>query len=95
MTSWIYTFSKIGQSQTLFIYIRRLFQQQFHRKIVDFSGIQTRIIGEEGKHADHHHSPHESQPVTILGKLLDFGQLFKAFGKNEFAKISYILKQFL
>ena len=33
--------------------------------------------------------------VTILGDLLDFGQLFKAFGNNQFAQISHILRQFL
>ena len=33
--------------------------------------------------------------VTRLGDLLDFGQLFKAFGNNSFAEISYILRQFL
>ena len=33
--------------------------------------------------------------VTRLGDLLDFGQLFKAFGSNLFAQISYILRQFL
>ena len=33
--------------------------------------------------------------VTILGHLLDFGQVFKAFGNNFFAPISHILRQFL
>ena len=33
--------------------------------------------------------------VTQLGDLLDFGQLFEAFGKNYFAQISHILRQFL
>ena len=33
--------------------------------------------------------------VTRLVNLLDFGQLFKAFGHNYFAQISYILRQFL
>ena len=33
--------------------------------------------------------------VTRLGDLLDFGQLFKAFGNNYFAQIFDILKQFL
>ena len=33
--------------------------------------------------------------VTRLGDLLDFGQLFKAFGNNYFAQISHILRQFL
>ena len=30
-----------------------------------------------------------------LGNLLDFGQLFKAFGNNYFAQISQILKYFV
>ena len=33
--------------------------------------------------------------VTRLGDLLDFGQLFKAFGNNKFVQISPILRQFL
>ena len=33
--------------------------------------------------------------VTRLVDLLDFGQIFKAFGNNYFAQISYILKQVL
>ena len=33
--------------------------------------------------------------VTRFGDLLDFGQLFKAFGNNTFAQITYILSQFL
>ena len=33
--------------------------------------------------------------VTRLGNLLDFGQLFKAFGNNYFVQISYILTHFL
>ena len=33
--------------------------------------------------------------VTRLGNLLDFGQLFKAFGSNSFVQISHILRQFL
>ena len=33
--------------------------------------------------------------VTRLGDLLDFGQLFKAFGNNKFVQISHILRQFL
>ena len=31
--------------------------------------------------------------VTRLGDLLGFGQLFKAFGNDSFAQISYILRQ--
>ena len=33
--------------------------------------------------------------VTRLGDILDFGQLFKAFGNNQFAPIFPILKQLL
>ena len=33
--------------------------------------------------------------VTIVGDFLHFGQLFKAFCNNEFAQISYIIRQFL
>ena len=33
-----------------------------------------------------------SNSVTRFGDLLDFGQLFKAFGSNYFAKISHILR---
>ena len=33
--------------------------------------------------------------VTRLGDLLDFGQLFKAFGNNYFAQILHIIRQFL
>ena len=32
--------------------------------------------------------------MTRLGDLLDFGQLFKAFGNNQFAQISHILRHF-
>ena len=33
--------------------------------------------------------------VTRLGNFLHFGKLFKAFGNNEFAQISHMLRQFL
>ena len=33
--------------------------------------------------------------MTRLAYLLDFGQLFKAFGNNKIAQISHILRQFL
>ena len=33
--------------------------------------------------------------VTRLGDLLDFGQLFKAFGYYKYARISPIVRQFL
>ena len=37
----------------------------------------------------------DATSVTRLGDLLDFGPIFKAFGNNLFAQISYILRQFL
>ena len=33
--------------------------------------------------------------VTRLGDLLDFGQLFKAFGNNLYLQLSHILRHFL
>ena len=38
---------------------------------------------------------YDATSVTRLGHFLDFGQLFKAFGNNQFAQISQILRQFL
>ena len=37
----------------LFLFIFVLFKYNFTSKIVDFSGIRTQIVGEEGEHADH------------------------------------------
>ena len=42
----------MGQPRPLFVYFR-IFQTQYYRKIVDFSWFRTRIVGVEGKHADH------------------------------------------
>ena len=36
-----------------------------------------------------------SNSVTRFGDLLDFGQLFKAFGFNYFAQIAHIFRQIL
>ena len=36
-----------------------------------------------------------SASVTRLGDFFNFGQLFKAFGNNQFAQIFHILRQFL
>ena len=33
--------------------------------------------------------------VTRFGEILDYGQLFKVFGNNQFAQIFHILRQFL
>ena len=41
------------QDFTLNILLKNSFQTQFYRKTVGFSGIQTRIVGVEGEHADH------------------------------------------
>ena len=41
------------------------------------------------------HKTYHSSSVTRFGDLLDYGQLFKAFGNNSFAQISHILRQFL
>ena len=38
---------------------------------------------------------HLGSSVSRSGYLLDFGQLFEAFGNNSFAQISHILRQFL
>ena len=37
---------------------------------------------------------HLGNSVTRLGDLLDFGQLYKAFGNNQFVQIYHILRQF-
>ena len=50
-----------GQPRPIFVYFRS-FQQQFYRKIVHFSWNWTRIIGVEGKNADHHHG----EPLIIF-----------------------------
>ena len=41
-----------GPTTALFVYFRS-FQTQIYRKTVGISGIQTRIVGVEGEHADH------------------------------------------
>ena len=45
-------FKEMGQPRPLFVYFR-YFQHQFYRKIVDFSGIRTRIVEVEGEQAEH------------------------------------------
>ena len=41
------------------------------------------------------HKEDIADSVTRFGDLLDFGQLFKAFGNNLFVQIIHILNQFL
>ena len=43
---------KMDQPQHLFVYFV-IFNNNLYRKIVDFSGIWTRIVGAEGEHAYH------------------------------------------
>ena len=50
------------QSRRLFVYFRS-FQQQFYRKVLDFSGNRTRIVKVEGEHAD--------QWTTTTAQVLD------------------------
>ena len=45
-------FQKMGHPRPLLIYFRS-FQTIYRIKPADFRGIQTRIVGEQGKHADH------------------------------------------
>ena len=45
-------FLKMDQTRPIFVYFCS-FQQQFYRKIEDFSGNWTRIVGVEGDQADH------------------------------------------
>ena len=44
---------KEGPTPTSFCLFSFLFRQQFYRKILDFSGIWTWIVGVEGEHANH------------------------------------------
>ena len=43
----------MGQTRPLFVYFCSYQTQIFQKKTVGFSGIQTRIVGVEGEHADH------------------------------------------
>ena len=45
---WIF-FKKMVQYQPLFVY----FQNPYYRKLIDFTGIWTRIVGIEEEQADH------------------------------------------
>ena len=44
---------KSGSTTASFLLIFVLFKHKSYRKNWDFGGIQTRIVGGEGKHADH------------------------------------------
>ena len=46
-------FLKSGPTPASFLFIFVLFKHNYSEKIVGFSGIQTRIVGVEGEHADH------------------------------------------
>ena len=43
----------MGQSRRLFVYFSSFQTQILQEKTVGASGIQTQIVGVEGKHADH------------------------------------------
>ena len=61
-------------------------------------GFELRISVTGTDHSARNHSPlgwSIAVSVTSMGDLLDFGQLFKAFGKNLFVQISHIFSQFL
>ena len=57
--SFLSIFLKNGPTQASFC-LNSSFQQQFYRKIVDFSGIRTHIVRVEGTHA-----VHLTPPITI------------------------------
>ena len=46
-------FFKMGQPRPLFVSFRSFQSQSLQKNTVDVSRIQTRIVGVEGKHADH------------------------------------------
>ena len=58
-----------GLTRPLFVYFRSFSNTYFTEKTVGFSGIRTRMVGIDGKHADHHHGPKliivEKKTITI------------------------------
>ena len=63
--SFLSIFLKNGPTQASFC-LNSSFQQQFYRKIVDFSGIRTHIVRVEGTHAVHLTPPITIGPLSIL-----------------------------
>ena len=61
---WVYLLFKNGPSRPLFVYFRSSHNNNFYRKIVDPSRIQTWIVGVEGKHADHLNTTTTAQEFT-------------------------------
>ena len=63
-----------------------LFNYNFYRNFVYFSGNRTRIVGIEGEHADHHHCPLSSKDIGLkdsanLGQIAQWIRLrFSCFG---------------
>ena len=51
------TFYKMGQQLTLFVYFLSFITKILQKETVGFGGIQTRIVGVEGEHADHLTTP--------------------------------------
>ena len=60
----------------LYLFIFILFKCKFYRKTVGFSGVRSRIVGIEGKHADHLTTITSHYKLLSLCCLLSFG-LFK------------------
>ena len=55
--------------------------------------VHNSLMNVASRHLSRENDAHIS--VTRLSDLLDSGQLFKAFGNNQFDQISHILTQFL
>ena len=56
LSRYEYIFKTMSHPRPLFVYFRS-FQTINRIKTIDFSGIQTRIVGVEGSTLDHHHCP--------------------------------------
>ena len=70
-----YFFLKNGPTPASFLFIFVLFNNNFYRKIVDLSGIRTRIVGVEGEHADHLTTTTALQIDFYQGKFVSFNQV--------------------
>ena len=82
-------FSLFKMSQPLpLISLFSIFEQQFYRKIVDFNGIRTQIVREEGKHDDdHHHGPRKISLYLPFVDQTNFAILVPSCGLIAICKI--------
>ena len=55
---------KNGPSLASFLFIFVPIKYKLYRKIVEFSGIRTRIVQVEGEHSDHHHGTYLCNTFT-------------------------------